>query len=72
MDFKDSLKNIKSQMQKEQVNIKKNSKENIKNDKCSPLTKNVSDECFEEIFLKEQRLLDEFSRFIENSDIKKI
>lgn len=68
MDFLDSLKNIKEQMKQEQNFVKK--AENVKN---SPQKKQESkrDE-FEDIFLKEQRLSDEFSEFIKDANIKKI
>ncbi|MBZ7936434.1 hypothetical protein H2279_07320 [Campylobacter sp. B0100352/1] len=64
MDFLDSLKNIKKEMQTHAKDIKKEKKQN-KQEK-------ILDKEMQEIFLKEEKLQDEFSEFIKNSDIKKI
>lgn len=64
MDFLDSLKNIKKEMQTHIKDIKKEKKQN-KQEK-------FLDKEMQEIFLKEEKLQDEFSEFIKNSDIKKI
>ncbi|MBZ7964181.1 MULTISPECIES: hypothetical protein [Campylobacter] len=64
MDFLDSLKNIKKEMQTHTKDIKKEKKQN-KQEK-------ILDKEMQEIFLKEEKLQDEFSEFIKNSDIKKI
>lgn len=86
MSFLDELKDIKKELQKEQnLNKKqkiKSSKSGVslKNADLNSLKKELSskneekkqDQEFENIFLKEERLVDEFMDFIKNSDIKKI
>ncbi|MBZ7949824.1 hypothetical protein CMOL_0744 [Campylobacter sp. RM10537] len=67
MDFLDSLKNIKKEMQNNTVKIK-----NIKKEKKQNKQEMFLDKEMQEIFLKEEKLQDEFSEFIKNSDIKKI
>ncbi|KAA8604001.1 MULTISPECIES: hypothetical protein [unclassified Campylobacter] len=56
MDFLDSLKDIKKQMQND---VKKEEKSDNEDE-------------LKQIFLKEKKLRDEFSEFIASEDIKKI
>ena len=83
MDFLDSLKQIKKELIKEQkVEHKKtrfNSSQNTdKNKNYTAKTKpkesheDSIDKQMQEVFLKEEKLRDEFEKFIEDSDIKKI
>ncbi|MCR2061343.1 hypothetical protein [Campylobacter helveticus] len=75
MDFVESLKDIKKQMQ-EQKSVKNKMQKggvSLKNSKLESMAKEKSEE--EElraIFLKEEKLLDEFSELIKNANIKKI
>ncbi|WP_261798066.1 hypothetical protein [Campylobacter peloridis] len=86
MSFLDELKDIKKELQKEQAANKKNKIKSSKSGvsfKNSEL-KSVQDELsmqnaqkkqeqeFENIFLKEERLANEFMEFVKNSDIKKL
>ena len=83
MDFLDSLKSIKKEMQAN-TNTSKLAK---KSSTSGPSVKNLEklakdireknqetniDEEMQEIFLKQEKLQDEFSEFIKNTDIKKI
>ncbi|HHS6583176.1 TPA: hypothetical protein ACTN39_000757 [Campylobacter jejuni] len=83
MDFLDSLKSIKKEMQ---ANIntpklaKKSSKSGASVKNLEKLAKDIReknqetniDKEMQEIFLKQEKLQDEFSEFIKNADIKKI
>ncbi|EGA4796780.1 hypothetical protein H5S21_000642 [Campylobacter jejuni] len=83
MDFLDSLKSIKKEMQ---VNTntpklaKKSSKSGASVKNLEKLAKDIReknqetniDKEMQEIFLKQEKLQDEFSEFIKNADIKKI
>ncbi|AXP08468.1 hypothetical protein N4T57_03935 [Campylobacter hepaticus] len=73
MDFLDSLKNIKKEMQADCTTKKlnKNDEKAFKN-ACNTTQEIKIDKAMEEIFLKQERLQDEFSEFIKNSGIKKI
>ena len=75
MDFLDSLKSIKKEMQAN-TNTSKLAK---KSSKSGASVKNLEkhqetniDKEMQEIFLKQEKLQDEFSEFIKNTDIKKI
>ncbi|EHN6915417.1 hypothetical protein KJK76_000149 [Campylobacter jejuni] len=82
MDFLDSLKSIKKEMQ---VNTntpklaKKSSKSGASVKNLEKLAKDIRekkqetniDKEMQEIFLKQEKLQDEFSEFIKNADIKK-
>ncbi|MCW1359819.1 hypothetical protein [Campylobacter sp. CCS1377] len=85
MDFLDSLKDIKKSLEKEQKQSEKpknkssKSGVSLKNDltqfgeikaQISQVDKDKKE--FEEIFLKEEKLIDEFENFIKNSDIKRM
>ncbi|EAL54077.1 conserved hypothetical protein [Campylobacter upsaliensis RM3195] len=75
MDFLESLKDIKKQMQ-EQKSVKNKMQKggvNLKNSELESMAKEKSEE--EElraIFLKEEKLCDEFDKWFKNADIKKI
>ncbi|EHJ8977297.1 hypothetical protein G5F42_000025 [Campylobacter upsaliensis] len=75
MDFLESLKDIKKQMQ-EQKSVKNKMQKggvSLKNNELESMAKEKSEE--EElraIFLKEERLCDEFDKWFKNADIKKI
>ncbi|EAH4707710.1 TPA: hypothetical protein R4558_000277 [Campylobacter jejuni] len=83
MDFLESLKSIKKEMQ---VNAntpklaKKSSKSGASVKNLEKLAKDIReknqetniDKEMQEIFLKQEKLQDEFSEFIKNADIKKI
>lgn len=75
MDFLESLKDIKKQMQ-EQKSVKNKMQKggvNLKNSELESMAKEKSEE--EElraIFLKEEKLYDEFDKWFKNADIKKI
>ncbi|ELG7288699.1 hypothetical protein Q6T43_000477 [Campylobacter upsaliensis] len=75
MDFLESLKDIKKQMQ-EQKSVKNKMQKggvSLKNNELESMAKEKSEE--EElraIFLKEEKLCDEFDRWFKNADIKKI
>ncbi|HEG0493710.1 TPA: hypothetical protein SB542_001358 [Campylobacter jejuni] len=85
MDFLDSLKSIKKEMQA-QANAntpklaKKSSKSGASVKNLEKLAKDIReknqeaniDKEMQEIFLKQEKLQDEFSGFIKNADIKKI
>ncbi|HBK6303375.1 hypothetical protein C3H44_00490 [Campylobacter jejuni] len=83
MDFLDSLKSIKKEMQAN-VNTpklaKKSSKSGASVKNLEKLAKDIReknqetniDKEMQEIFLKQEKLQDEFSEFIKNADIKKI
>ncbi|EBD1778676.1 TPA: hypothetical protein R0848_000424 [Campylobacter jejuni] len=83
MDFLDSLKNIKKEMQAN-TNApklaKKSSKSGASVKNLEKLAKDIReknqetniDKEMQEIFLKQEKLQDEFSEFIKNADIKKI
>ncbi|EAH7347211.1 hypothetical protein F7578_03605 [Campylobacter jejuni] len=83
MDFLDSLKSIKKEMQAN-TNIsklaKKSSKSGASVKNLEKLAKDIReknqetniDKEMQEIFLKQEKLQDEFSEFIKNTDIKKI
>lgn len=76
MDFLDSLKSIKEEMQKEQNLLKKpkdkisKNKASLKTEQASKIAKSAK-ESMQELFLKEQRLRNEFAEFIKDFDIKK-
>ncbi|ENG0072538.1 hypothetical protein ABR916_000401 [Campylobacter jejuni] len=83
MDFLDSLKSIKKEMQANTNTSKLAKKSNksgasVKN--LEKLAKDIReknqetniDKEMQEIFLKQEKLQDEFSEFIKNTDIKKI
>lgn len=87
MDFLDSLKNIKKEMQANahvQKSVKKSSKsgmgvkndlkdlENLAKENKMKAQEINQDKEIQEIFLKQEKLQDEFLEFIKNSDIKKI
>ncbi|ELU7403765.1 hypothetical protein ABNV59_000750 [Campylobacter jejuni] len=70
MDFLDSLKSIKKEMQANTNTpklAKKSSKSGASVKNLEKLAKEI-----QEIFLKQEKLQDEFSEFIKNADIKKI
>lgn len=75
MDFLESLKDIKKQMQ-EQKSVKNKMQKGgvgLKNSELESMAKEKSEE--EElraIFLKEEKLCDEFDKWFKNADIKKI
>ncbi|ECP8662818.1 hypothetical protein FW198_01870 [Campylobacter jejuni] len=82
MDFLDSLKSIKKEMQANtntsKLAKKSSSGASVKN--LEKLAKDIReknqetniDKEMQEIFLKQEKLQDEFSEFIKNTDIKKI
>ncbi|MCH5336332.1 MAG: hypothetical protein J1D99_02820 [Campylobacter sp.] len=81
MDFLDSLKEIKKELEKGQEfqktkkvsNKNTNSKENkIVKTEPKKTDENSIDEDMQKIFLKEEKLRDEFENFIKDTDIKKI
>ncbi|HDZ5064889.1 TPA: hypothetical protein RTH03_000268 [Campylobacter jejuni] len=81
MDFLDSLKSIKKEMQANALKAtKKSSKSGASVKNLEKLAKNIReknqetnlDKEMQEIFLKQEKLQDEFSEFIKNADIKKI
>lgn len=85
MDFLDSLKQIKKELEKKQkvelrksilvpnrsTSLERNGKNSarIEQAKISPNTADIE---MQEIFLKEEKLRDEFENFIKDSNIKKI
>ncbi|EOX1264278.1 hypothetical protein ACPDI4_000793 [Campylobacter upsaliensis] len=74
MDFLESLKDIKKQMQ-EQKSVKNKMQKsgvNLKNSELESMTKEKSEEELRAIFLKEEKLCDEFDKWFKNADIKKI
>ncbi|ELK4679417.1 hypothetical protein Q6816_000062 [Campylobacter jejuni] len=83
MDFLDSLKSIKKEMQANANTsklAKKSSKSGASVKNLEKLAKDIReknqetniDKEMQEIFLKQEKLQDEFSEFIKNTDIKKI
>ncbi|EAI0803273.1 TPA: hypothetical protein R4421_000707 [Campylobacter jejuni] len=83
MDFLDSLKSIKKEMQANTNTpklSKKSSKSGASVKNLEKLAKDIReknqetniDKEMQEIFLKQEKLQDEFSEFIKNADIKKI
>ena len=83
MDFLDSLKSIKKEMQANTNTselAKKSSKSGASVKNLEKLAKDIReknqetniDKEMQEIFLKQEKLQDEFSEFIKNTDIKKI
>lgn len=82
MDFLDSLKSIKKEMQAANTPklAKKSSKSGVSVKNLEKLAKDIReknqetniDKEMQEIFLKQEKLQDEFSEFIKNADIKKI
>ncbi|EAK8251540.1 hypothetical protein ACBX33_000140 [Campylobacter jejuni] len=83
MDFLDSLKSIKKEMQANTNTsklVKKSSKSGASVKNLEKLAKDIReknqetniDKEMQEIFLKQEKLQDEFSEFIKNTDIKKI
>ena len=83
MDFLDSLKSIKKEMQANTNTSKlekKSSKSGASVKNLEKLAKDIReknqetniDKEMQEIFLKQEKLQDEFSEFIKNTDIKKI
>lgn len=86
MSFLDELKDIKKELQKEQAINKKNKIKSSKSgvsfknsglesiqDELTIQNENKKQEQeFENIFLKEERLANEFMEFVKNSDIKKL
>ncbi|EAL6236086.1 hypothetical protein DT097_01110 [Campylobacter jejuni] len=83
MDFLDSLKSIKKEMQANTNTSKlgkKSSKSGVSVKNLEKLAKDIReknqetniDKEMQEIFLKQEKLQDEFSEFIKNTDIKKI
>ncbi|EFN2914679.1 hypothetical protein HKV39_000235 [Campylobacter coli] len=78
MDFFDSLKSIKKEMQthsKERKSPKNSNKKDMnhfnKETKTQP-QETILDKEMQEVFLKQEKLQDEFLEFIKNADIKKI
>ncbi|EAI8629596.1 hypothetical protein A9M92_05245 [Campylobacter lari] len=86
MSFLDELKDIKKTLQKEQGQTKKEkvkaskSGVSMKNTDLDAIQKDLAkqnedkkqEQEFEDMFLKEERLANEFMEFVKNSDIKKI
>lgn len=86
MDFLDELKDIKKALQKEEAQDKKVKNKSsasgvsMKNSNLNSMQKDLAKENeykkqeqeFEDVFLKEERLANEFMEFVKNSDIKKI
>ncbi|EGK7475832.1 hypothetical protein [Campylobacter lari] len=86
MSFLDELKDIKKALQKEQSQTKKDkvkaskSGVSMKNTDLGAIQKDLAKQNedkkqkqeFEDMFLKEERLANEFMEFVKNSDIKKI
>ncbi|WP_270978071.1 hypothetical protein [Campylobacter helveticus] len=82
MDFVESLKDIKKQMQEQKSSKNKAEKSGVglKNSELEILAKEKGEmakakseeEELRAIFLKEEKLLDEFSELIKNANIKKI
>ncbi|WP_270979561.1 hypothetical protein [Campylobacter helveticus] len=82
MDFVESLKDIKKQMQEQKSSKNKAEKSGVglKNGELETLAKEKGEmakakseeEELRAIFLKEEKLLDEFSELIKNANIKKI
>lgn len=82
MDFLDSLKSIKKEMQANTNTsklAKKSSKSGASVKNLEKLAKDIREKNQEtnidkemQIFLKQEKLQDEFSEFIKNTDIKKI
>ncbi|EAH7653858.1 hypothetical protein EJ651_00625 [Campylobacter coli] len=76
MDFFDSLKSIKKEMQthsKEQKSSKNSNKDmNHFNKETKIQPQETLDKEMQEVFLKQEKLQDEFLEFIKNADIKKI
>ncbi|EMC0028825.1 hypothetical protein U9W86_000552 [Campylobacter jejuni] len=83
MDFLDSLKSIKKEMQANTNTpklAKKSNKSGASVKNLEKLAKDIReknqetniDKEMQEIFLKQEKLQDEFSEFIKNADIKKI
>ncbi|ELZ5612893.1 hypothetical protein U0J02_000668 [Campylobacter jejuni] len=83
MDFLDSLKSIKKEMRANTNTsklAKKSSKSGASVKNLEKLAKDIReknqetniDKEMQEIFLKQEKLQDEFSEFIKNTDIKKI
>ncbi|MFH5289570.1 hypothetical protein ACHIOC_03015 [Campylobacter jejuni] len=83
MDFLESLKSIKKEMQANANTsklAKKSSKSGASVKNLEKLAKDIReknqetniDKEMQEIFLKQEKLQDEFSEFIKNTDIKKI
>ncbi|EAI6767286.1 hypothetical protein QQW37_000571 [Campylobacter coli] len=78
MDFFDSLKSIKKEMQthsKEQKNLKNSNKKDMNHFNKETKTQRqetILDKEMQEVFLKQEKLQDEFLEFIKNADIKKI
>ncbi|CAG9469992.1 hypothetical protein CU197059_000479 [Campylobacter upsaliensis] len=75
MDFLESLKDIKKQMQ-EQKSVKNKMQKggvSLKNNELESMAKEKSEEeKLRAIFLKEEKLCDEFDKWFKNADIKKI
>lgn len=85
MNFLDDLKDIKKELQKQQALTKSKNKASksgmsMKNMDLEKIQKNLKqenqekkyDEEMKELFLKEEKLANEFMEFIKNSDIRKI
>ncbi|ARE81007.1 hypothetical protein [Campylobacter helveticus] len=82
MDFVESLKDIKKQMQEQKSSKNKAEKSGVglKNSELETLAKEKGEiakvkseeDELRAIFLKEEKLLDEFSELIKNANIKKI
>ncbi|AJC90480.1 hypothetical protein [Campylobacter subantarcticus] len=86
MSFLDELKDIKKALQKEQGQARKEkvraskSGVSMKNTDLDVIQKDLAkqnedkkqEQEFEDMFLKEERLANEFMEFVKNSDIKKI
>ncbi|OOX95081.1 hypothetical protein BOO83_00685 [Campylobacter coli] len=78
MDFFDSLKSIKKEMQthsKEQKSSKNSNKKDMNHFNKEAKTQSqetILDKEMQEVFLKQEKLQDEFLEFIKNADIKKI
>ncbi|WP_291951697.1 hypothetical protein [Campylobacter sp.] len=79
MSFLEELRSIKKELQKEQDTTTKKKSE-IKSSSSEIDVKKISlkseenkqEKEFEDIFLKEERLVNEFIDFVKSSDIKKI
>lgn len=69
MDFIESLKDIKKQMQEQKS---QNKSKNLTQEKKQKDKAGGEKDDLEAIFLKEEKLRDEFSAFIKECDIKKI
>ncbi|EAJ2129720.1 hypothetical protein CXA84_02450 [Campylobacter upsaliensis] len=82
MDFLESLKDIKKQMQEQKsvknkmqkggVSLKNSELKSVAKEKSEELKTKSEEEELRAIFLKEEKLCDEFDKWFKNADIKKI